>query len=41
MKTLEYIKAQRKRIFMALFGVLISGVCVGFMKIAAFGVDPF
>ena len=38
---LEYIKVQRKRIFMSLFGVLISGVCVGFMKIAAFGVDPF
>lgn len=41
MKMLEYIKVQRKRIFMSLFGVLISGVCVGFMKIAAFGVDPF
>ena len=26
---------------MSLFGVLISGVCVGFMKVAAFGVDPF
>ena len=41
MKMLEAIKARRKRIFMSLFGVLISGVCVGFMKIAAFGVDPF
>ena len=41
MKMLDYIKSQRKRIFMSLFGVLISGVCVGFMKVAAFGVDPF
>ena len=41
MKMLEYIKVQRKLIFLSLFGVLISGVCVGFMKIAAFGVDPF
>lgn len=40
-KILEYVKTQRKRIFMSLFGVLISGVCVGFMKMAAFGVDPF
>ena len=35
MKMLEAIKARRKRIFMSLFGVLIGGVCVGFMKIAA------
>ncbi|MGN0981368.1 MAG: YitT family protein [Candidatus Limivicinus sp.] len=41
MKMLESIKAQSKRIFMSLFGVLIGGVCVGFMKTAAFGVDPF
>ncbi len=41
MKILDGIKSQRKRIFMSLFGVLISGVCVGFMKAAAFGVDPF
>ena len=41
MKILDYVKSQRKRIFMSLFGVLISGVCVGFMKVAAFGVDPF
>lgn len=41
MKTLDYVKSQRKRILMSLFGVLISGVCVGFMKVAAFGVDPF
>ena len=41
MKILNYITSQKKRIFMSLFGVLISGVCVGFMKVAAFGVDPF
>ena len=41
MKMLDYIKSERKRIFMSLFGVLIGGVCVGFMKVAAFGVDPF
>ena len=41
MKMLDHIRSQRKRIFMSLFGVLISGVCVGFMKVAAFGVDPF
>lgn len=41
MKLLDYVKTQKKRIFMSLFGVLISGVCVGFMKVAAFGVDPF
>lgn len=38
---LNYIFSQKKRIFMSLFGVLVSGVCVGFMKVAAFGVDPF
>lgn len=38
---IETIKTQKKRIFMSLFGVLIGGVCVGFMKVAAFGVDPF
>ena len=41
MKILNYITSQKKRIFMSLFGVLVSGVCVGFMKVAAFGVDPF
>ena len=41
MKILDYAKTQRKRICMSLFGVLISGVCVGFMKVVAFGVDPF
>ena len=41
MKILNYIFSQKKRIFMSLFGVLVSGVCVGFMKVAAFGVDPF
>lgn len=41
MTIIEKIKSQRKRILMSLFGVLISGVCVGFMKAAEFGVDPF
>ena len=41
MKLLDFLKSQKKRVFMSLFGVLISGVCVGFMKMAAFGVDPF
>ena len=41
MKLLDVIRYQKKRIFMSLFGVLIGGVCVGFMKVAAFGVDPF
>ena len=41
MKILDFLKTERKRILMSLFGVLISGVCVGFMKVAAFGVDPF
>lgn len=38
MKTL---KEQKRRILMSLCGVIIGGVCVGFMKLAAFGVDPF
>ena len=38
---LDYLKREKRRIFMSLFGVLIGGVCVGFMKVAAFGVDPF
>ena len=41
MKIPDFLKTERKRILMSLFGVLISGVCVGFMKVAAFGVDPF
>lgn len=38
---LEYIKSQKTRILMSFFGVIIGGICVGFMKLAAFGVDPF
>lgn len=38
---LNWIVAQRKRVLMSLFGVIISGMCVGFMKLGAFGVDPF
>lgn len=30
-----------KRLCMTVFGVLLSGICVGFYKLAAFGVDPF
>lgn len=30
-----------KRILMSAMGVLIGAVCVGFFKLAAFGVDPF
>ncbi len=30
-----------KRVFMCVFGTLIAGVAVGFLKVAAFGVDPF
>lgn len=30
-----------KRVIMSVAGVLIGGVCVGFYKLAAFGVDPF
>lgn len=41
MINLVAVKSQKKRIVMSLSGVLISGVCVGFMKVAAFGVDPF
>lgn len=38
---LDTIISQKKRILMSLCGVIIGGVCVGFMKLAAFGVDPF
>lgn len=41
MRILEKLIAEKKRILMSLFGVLIGGVCVGFMKLGAFGVDPF
>lgn len=34
-------KENKKRILMSLGGVVIGGICVGFMKLAAFGVDPF
>ena len=30
-----------KRICMSIFGVLVSGISVGFFRMAAFGVDPF
>lgn len=30
-----------KRILMSVLGVLSGGICVGFFKLAAFGVDPF
>ncbi len=41
MQVIAYLKTEKKRILMSLCGVLLSGVCVGFMKLAAFGVDPF
>ena len=31
----------KKRIIMSFFGVILSGICVGIFKLAAFGVDPF
>lgn len=31
----------KKRILMSFFGVILSGICVGIFKLAAFGVDPF
>lgn len=32
---------QAKRIGMTVFGIVICGICVGFFKAAAFGVDPY
>ena len=31
----------KKRIIMSFFGVILSGICVGIFKLAAFGVYPF
>ena len=31
----------KKRVLMSFFGVILSGICVGIFKLAAFGVDPF
>lgn len=41
MQIMETLKTQKTRILMSLGGVIIGGVCVGFMKLGAFGVDPF
>lgn len=38
---MQILKTEKKRVLMSLLGVLIGGVCVGFMKLGAFGVDPF
>lgn len=32
---------QAKRIGMTVFGIVVCGICVGFFKAAAFGVDPY
>ena len=40
-KVVDYLKANRRRIFMSLAGVIICAVSVGVFKLAALGVDPF
>lgn len=40
-KTIEFLKARRRRIVMSLAGVIICAVSVGIFKLAALGVDPF
>lgn len=37
----NYLKTNRRRIGMSLFGVIICAISVGIFKIAALGVDPF
>ncbi|MDO5540064.1 MAG: hypothetical protein Q4F83_08290 [Eubacteriales bacterium] len=32
---------QAKRVGMTVFGIIVCGICVGFFKAAAFGVDPY
>lgn len=32
---------QAKRMGMTVFGIIVCGICVGFFKAAAFGVDPY
>ena len=40
-KICDYLKTNKRRIFMSLFGVIICAISVGIFKIAALGVDPF
>ena len=40
-KIINYLKEQRRRIFMSLAGVIICAISVGVFKLAALGVDPF
>ena len=40
-KITEYLKTNRRRIFMSLVGVIICAISVGVFKLAALGVDPF
>ena len=40
-KVVDYLKANWRRIFMSLAGVIICAVSVGVFKLAALGVDPF
>ncbi len=40
-KIVTYLKKNKKRIGMSLFGVIICAISVGIFKIAALGVDPF
>ena len=40
-KVVDNLKANRRRIFMSLAGVIICAVSVGVFKLAALGVDPF
>ena len=41
MKVKEYLKKNRRRIMMSLYGVIICELSVGVFKLAALGVDPF
>ena len=40
-KAIQYLKNNRVRIMMSLFGVIICAISVGVFKLAALGVDPF
>ena len=40
-RVVDYLKANWRRIFMSLAGVIICAVSVGVFKLAALGVDPF
>ncbi len=40
-KAAEFLRTEKRRIMMSLFGVVICAVSVGVFKLAALGVDPF